>query len=47
MRVHLLLLLQQQVKGVWALPFEVAALGLVGVAGLMIFFTMHSVCGIH
>ena len=32
-----------QVKGVWALPFEVAALGLVGVAGLMIFFTMHSV----
>ena len=27
----------------WALPFEVAVLGLVGLAGLLVFFTMHSV----
>ena len=32
-----------QGKGVWALPFEVAVLGLVTVGGLLIYFTVHSV----
>ena len=32
-----------QVKGVWALPFEAAIAGLVGMLFLMVFFTAHSV----
>ena len=36
-------LLPTQVKGVWALPFEAAIAGLVGMVFLMVFFTAHSV----